>query len=314
MKDPLLLADMLANRVRRNLRRLEPWAAREGITCFRIFDRDIPEIPLAVDLYEGRLHAAVYARGPAAAPHPDFGPLVAALARALGVPERGVFIKTRERQKAGAQYDRMASRHAVFDVGEGGLSFRVNLSDYLDTGLFLDHRRTRAMIRAEAAGKRFLNLFSYTGAFSVYAAAGGARSTTSVDLSNTYLAWARANLARNGFTGPAHRLVRDDVMGFLAHHRPPEGGYELAVVDPPTVSRSKKMERKLDLERDHAEILNLTLDLCRKGARVYFATNFRKLKLRGPAIACSKIEDITGETAPFDFRDDRIHRTWRLVK
>jgi 23S rRNA G2069 N7-methylase RlmK/C1962 C5-methylase RlmI len=198
-------------------------------------------------------------------------------------------------------------------VRENGLKFLVNLSDYLDTGLFLDHRVTRSLVRSEAAGKRFLNLFAYTGAFTVYAAAGGAASTTTVDLSNTYLRWAKQNLRLNGFTGQAHRLARDDARKFLEYH-PPGPAYDLAVVDPPTFSRSKKLDRDWDIQRDHAELLNRLLRLMTPGGAIYFSTNFRTFKLAADELRRAETREITRQTIPPDFRESRIHRCWRIVK
>jgi 23S rRNA G2069 N7-methylase RlmK/C1962 C5-methylase RlmI len=305
------LAQMLVNRVRRNHKRLAPWLAREGITCYRLYDRDIPEIPLAVDWYEGRLHASSYARsGSDEARHERLAAAVAALGEALGVPAADVHLKRRVRAPGGTQYGRLARTNRRFTVSEGGSRFWVNLHDFADTGLFLDHRRTRALVRAGAAGRRVLNLFSYTGAFSVHAAAGGARETVSVDLSNTYLGWARDNLELNGFRGPAHRVVRDDVRGFLeGSRRRGEGDFDLVVLDPPTISRSKKMAGDLDVQRDHPRLIEGALALCRPGAVLYFSTNFSGFELRPPPDL--EVEDITRRTAPLDFRACP-HRCFRI--
>jgi 23S rRNA G2069 N7-methylase RlmK/C1962 C5-methylase RlmI len=311
------LAEMLANRVRKNRKRLAPWLAREGVTCYRLYDRDIPELPLAVDWYEGRLHASSYAGDGAGetgeARHERLAGAVAALAAALGVPAADVHVKRRVRAPGGTQYGRLARTGKRFSVAEGDLDFWVNLDDYADTGLFLDHRRTRALVRAEAAGRRVLNLFAYTGAFSVHAAAGGARETVSVDLSNTYLAWARDNLTLNGFGAPAHRTVRDDVLGFLeGARRRGEGGFDLVVIDPPTISRSKKMAGDFDVQRDHPRLIEGALALCRPGAVVYFSTNFSGFELRLPRASGLAAEDITRRTAPADFRTVP-HRCFRIT-
>ncbi len=310
-----VLATMLINRALKNRRRLSPWLAREGVTCYRLYDRDIPEIPLAVDWYEGRLHASSYARDgvgeTADVRHRKLAGLLGELGRTLGVAEADVHFKRRVRASGGTQYGRLARTNRRFAVGEGGLRFWVNLADYADTGLFLDHRRTRALVRAEAAGLRVLNLFAYTGAFSVHAAAGGARETVSVDLSNTYLAWARDNLELNGFRGPVHRRVRDDVAGFLeGARRRGEGGFDLVVIDPPTISRSKKMAGDLDVQRDHPRLIEGALALCRPGAVIYFSTNFSGFELRPPPGVA--VEDITRRTAPADFRTCP-HRCFRIT-
>jgi 23S rRNA G2069 N7-methylase RlmK/C1962 C5-methylase RlmI len=205
----------------------------------------------------------------------------------------------------------------LLTVREGGLTFEVNLSDYLDTGLFLDHRQTRGLVRDEARGKRFLNLFCYTGSFSVYAAAGGATETTSVDLSNTYLDWTRTNLAANGFKDAGrHRTVRDEARGFLEHRaRRGEPPFDLVVVDPPTFSRSAKSDVPWDVERDHAALLALVAQNLSPVGIVYFSTNFRRFHLAEDQVTASySIREITRQTLPEDFRNERIHRAWRLVK
>lgn len=311
-------AEMLVNRARKNQRRLRAWLTREEVTCYRLYDRDIPEVPLAVDWYEGRLHVAAYAGRHL--PAGDAGRrwaerMARALARAFDVAERDCFVKIRSRQPGGRQYGELGAGRERVEVGESGLRFLVNLADRIDTGLFLDHRITRRMVRDDARGRRMLNLFGYTGAFSVYAAAGGASETTTVDLSNTYLAWARENMARNRFSGMDHQFVRADAMSFLERSRAgPGGAYDLIVVDPPTVSKSKNMRRDLDLQRDHRWLLGRALDLCSSRGVVYFATNFRKLRFRGDDLPRARAEEITDATISPDFRDRRVHRCWRLVK
>ncbi len=306
-------AEMLVNRTRKNQKKLKKWAEREEVTCYRLYDRDIPEIPLAVDWYEGRLHIVVFTRD--SFPVKDqIGTLVSELAKGLGVHKDDIFLKQKERKRGNMQYERVSFGGARFIVSEGGYKFIVNLSDYIDTGLFLDHRRTRRLVGNEAKGRRFLNLFSYTGAFSVYAAAGGAVSTTTVDLSNTYLDWAKENMKLNSIEGSAHRFIRDDIMSAIDHPRPDHDGYDLVVIDPPTVSRSKGMQNTLDLQKDHVLLLNRTIELCRPGAVIYFSTNYRKFRFCADEIQCSVKEDITSRTLPYDFCDTKIHRCFRLVK
>jgi len=307
-------------RLAKRFRHLSKWARRQGIEAFRVYDRDIPEIPLAIDWYAGWLHAAEYDR-----PHERtdiehdvwLDRMVEAAADELGVPPGRVQLKARRRQRGGTQYEKVAERKAVLSVREGELAFEVNLSDYLDTGLFLDHRITRSLVRAEAVGKRMLNLFCYTGAFSVYAAAGGARETVSVDLSNTYLDWTRTNLARNGFTDAGcHRTVRDEARAFLLHRsRRGETPFDLVVVDPPTFSRSARSESPFDVERDHAELLSLVASNLAPGGTVFFSTNYRRFHLAAERLAEQyAIREITARTLPEDFRDRRPHRAWRLVR
>jgi 23S rRNA (guanine2445-N2)-methyltransferase / 23S rRNA (guanine2069-N7)-methyltransferase len=307
-------------RLAKRFKHLSKWARRQGIEAFRVYDRDIPEIPLVIDLYGGWLHAAEYER-----PHERteiehdvwLDKMIEAAALELGVPLNQTFLKVRKRQRAGGQYEKVDQRHAAIVVKEAGLEFEVNLSDYLDTGLFLDHRQTRAMVRAEAQGKRFLNLFCYTGSFSVYAAAGGAAETTSVDLSNTYLDWTRTNLSKNGFKDAGrHRIVRDESRAFLEHRaKRGEPPFDLVVCDPPTFSRSAKSETPWDVERDHAGLLELVARNLAPGGVVYFSTNFRRFHLAVDELSkLYAIREITNRTIPEDFRNDRIHRAWRLVK
>jgi 23S rRNA (cytosine1962-C5)-methyltransferase len=315
-------ADQIADfrrRLAKRFKHLAKWARRQGIEAFRVYDRDIPEIPLVIDWYAGWLHAAEYDR-----PHERteiehevwLDRMVEAAAAELGVPPERTFLKVRRRQRDGGQYEKVDARRALVTVKEGDLAFEVNLSDYLDTGLFLDHRTTRGLVRADADGKRFLNLFCYTGSFSVAAAAGGAATTTSVDLSNTYLDWTRTNLARNGFKDAGrHRTVRDEARAFL-EHRARRGAepFDLVVCDPPTFSRSARSETPWDVDRDHAALLELVARNLAPGGVVYFSTNFRRFHLEEERLAATyTIREITRRTIPEDFRNERIHRAWRLV-
>ncbi len=306
-------------RLAKRFKHLSKWARRQGIEAFRMYDRDIPEVPLVIDWYAGWLHAAEYER-----PHERteiehevwLSRMIEAAAAELGVPPNQAFLKARRRQRAGGQYEKVGQQQRLLTVREGGLAFEVNLSDYLDTGLFLDQRQTRALVRDEAQGKRFLNLFCYTGSFSVYAAAGGAAETTSVDLSNTYLDWTRTNLVANGFKDAGrHRTVRDEAREFLEHRaRRGEPPFDLVVVDPPTFSRSAKSDAPWDVERDHAELLELVAKNLAPGGIVYFSTNFRRFHFAEERAAASyTIREITRQTIPEDFRNERIHRAWRLV-
>jgi len=309
-------AKMFGNRLTKRAHHLRRWRGR-GITCYRLYDRDIPEVPLAVDFYDGHLHLAEYDRPHDRSPaqHADWLDLmVRTAAKAMNIPPGDVFLKRRRRQRGVDQYEKFSDAGRTFVVAEAGLKFRVNLSDYLDTGLFLDHRITRSLVRDESAGRRMLNLFAYTGGFSVYAAAGGAKSTTTVDLSNTYLDWAGDNMALNGFDGPEHRFVRSDAPGFLLDY-PPGSVWDLAVVDPPTFSNSKMVEGDWDVLTGHAELLTNLAERMSRGGVIYFSTNFRRFKLDEGALARAhlSVRDITSQTIPEDFRNKRIHRCWRLV-
>ena len=294
---------------------LRRWPTKRGITCFRVYDRDIPEIPLAIDRYEDCLHIAEYDRpnDRNAAQQGQWMDLMVEIAgRVLDVPKEKIFVKRRQRQRGASQYERWDTRHFVIEAHEGGLKFFVNLSDYLDTGLFLDHRLTREMVRKEAAGKRFLNLFAYTGSFSVYAAAGGAQSVTTVDLSNTYLDWAQDNMELNGFRGPQFEYVRSDVFRFLNALYDDEI-FDLVVLDPPTFSNSKDLD-DWDVQRDHAEMLNLQISHLAPGGVIYFSNNNRRFKLDEEAIQGVSIREISNRTVPEDFRNKRIHRCWKMIK
>ncbi len=307
-------AEMFANRLSKRAHHLRRWPTKMGITCYRLYDRDIPEVPLIVDRYEDHLHLAEVERPHDRTPaeHADWLDLmVSAAAKALEVEPAKVFCKRRSRQRGTSQYEKLDDRHAEIIAREGNLQFLVNLSDYLDTGLFLDHRITRGMVRDEAESAHVLNLFCYTGSFTVYAAAGGAKSTTSVDLSNTYLDWARRNLELNGFASRRHRMVHQDVLTFL--HRDTGGPYDLAVVDPPTFSNSKSADRDWDVQRHHGELLNRLIPRMRPGGIIYFSTNSRRFRLDEQGIHAAEVRDITRQTLPDDFRNQRIHKAFRIL-
>jgi 23S rRNA (guanine2445-N2)-methyltransferase / 23S rRNA (guanine2069-N7)-methyltransferase len=308
-------AQMFANRLRKNLQRLTPWAEREHIDCFRVYDADMPEYAFAIDLY-GRDDRHVYVQ--------EYAPpktvnqesarerrreVLAVLPEVLSVPITRVHSRVRKPQKGAEQYEkraRLAERHVV---EEGGLKFWVNFRDYLDTGLFLDHRLVRARLRSWAKDTDFLNLFCYTGSASVYAAAGGARSTTGVDLSNTYLDWAHENLLLNGFTGSNHELYRADCLSWLMEQESRGARFDLIFLDPPTFSNSKRMEGVLDVQRDHVGMIRRSLKLLRPGGRLVFSTNHTRFKLDDEALKDLAVEDISGATIPKDFeRNARIHR------
>jgi 23S rRNA (guanine2445-N2)-methyltransferase / 23S rRNA (guanine2069-N7)-methyltransferase len=303
----------------KNLRHLRRYPSR-GVTCYRVYERDVPDVPLIIDRYEDRYHVAEYERphDRSAAQQADWHDLMReTIARVGGVPVNSVYMKQKHRQRGLSQHERADDAGEVAIVGEGGLRFEVNLSDYVDTGLFLDHRLTRARVREESAGKRVLNLFCYTGAFTAYAAAGGASRTVSVDLSNTYLAWAERNLSLNNLTGPAHALVRSDTMAFLEDPRTrAEGLFDLAVVDPPTFSNSSMTEEDWTVADGHRELLTRLASLLSPGGVVYFSNNYRRFKLDEDSlrVAGYTIREISAQTVPPEYRNRRIHRCWRLVK
>ncbi len=298
------IVEMFVNRVRKNARHLGKWAKRERVTCWRVYDRDIPELPVTLDTYEGALVLNDYRIEQDDVSWLD--ELADAAKQALDAGE--VFVKQRERlahRGDGGQYERLDEQGAWRVVGEGGHRFRVNLSDYIDTGLFLDHRITRARAAAEPATS-MLNLFAYTGAFSVYGAAAGMR-TTSVDLSKTYLDWARQNLELNQLSG---EIVHADVREFLAEARRAGRRWDLAVVDPPTFSNSKRMDYTWDVQRDHAALLDDVAAVTEKV--IWFSTNLRRFKLAWTGVR-AQIVDETHATLPPDFRDKRIHHAFRIA-
>jgi 23S rRNA (guanine2445-N2)-methyltransferase / 23S rRNA (guanine2069-N7)-methyltransferase len=308
-------SEEFANRLTKLARHLRKWPSR-GIPCYRLYERDIPEIPLVVDRYEDALHIAEFERphDRTAAEHADWLDLMVRTAEeALDVPRELAFLKHRERQRGDSQYERVSEAGVEKVVTEGGLKFLVNLSDYLDTGLFLDHRITRGMVRDQAAGKRFLNLFAYTGSFSVYAAAGGAASTTTVDLSANYLDWAQENMRLNGLSGPQHQFVREDSLEFVERLSPKET-FDLVVVDPPTFSNSKRLNYDWDVQRDHTLLLNKLIQRMSEGGVIYFSTNSRRFKLNEEELQGVRIREISKQTVPEDFRNKRIHRCWRMIR
>ncbi len=307
-------AQMVRNRIEKNYKHLRKRAEREGIECWRVYDADLPEYSAAIDLYRDHLHIQEY-KAPASVDENVASTRIRELARVagevLGIPRDRIAVKTRRRGKGGEKYGRMDERGEFLEVGEGGLKFLVNLHDYLDTGLFLDHRPMRARVREMSRGKRVLNLFCYTGSVSVYAADGGAVETVSVDLSQTYLEWAQRNLALNGFGEPQHKLVRADALSYLQSH---SAMYDLIFVDPPTFSNSKRAD-DFDVQRDHVSLLNQCADRLMPGGIILFSNNFRRFKLDEAALAQFAISNIGAATIPFDFeRDARIHHAWELCK
>jgi 23S rRNA (guanine2445-N2)-methyltransferase / 23S rRNA (guanine2069-N7)-methyltransferase len=313
-------AQMVKNRIEKNFKHLRKRAEREGTECWRVYDADLPEYAAAIDIYRAHPQGDVYLhiqeyQAPASIDENLARTRMRELGRvageALGVPRERIALKTRRRGKGGEKYGRMDERGEFLQVVEGGLKFFVNLHDYLDTGLFLDHRPLRARVRDMSRGKRFLNLFCYTGSVSVYAAAGGATETTSVDLSQTYLDWAAQNLALNRFGEPQHKLVWADAMSYLQSH---SAMYDLIFVDPPTFSNSKRAD-DFDVQRDHVRLLTLCGERLFADGTILFSNNFRRFKLDEAALSGFAIRDISTTTIPFDFeRNPRIHRAWELRK
>jgi 23S rRNA (cytosine1962-C5)-methyltransferase len=305
------------NRVAKNARHWGRWARRRGIECYRVYDRDIPAFAFALDVYGKSAHLQEYTRNAADdafAGDAFLQHVKAAAAEALGIAPDRVVLKRRPQRRAGEQHEKTGRSGEELEVGEGGHRFLVNLEAYLDTGLFLDHRNTRAMVGAEARGRRFLNLFCYTGSFTVYAAGGGAASSVSVDLSNTYLEWARRNLVLNRIDAVRHELERADVLQWLAGAAQNERRFDLIVLDPPAFSTSKAMTATLDVQRDHCTLLAACARLLAPRGVLYFSTNLRSFKLDPAAGEGLRGEEISARTVPEDFRNRRIHRCWRFDK
>ena len=310
-------AELFKSRLAKRARHLRRWPTKRGITCYRLYEKDIPEIPLVVDRYEDNLHITEYERphDRDLARHAGWLELMkAAASETLGIPGEKIFVKRRMKNRDRNQYKKFDTTGNLIEVREDGLKFLVNLTDYVDTGLFLDHRETRKRVRQESDHKDVLNLFAYTGSFTVYAAAGGARSTTTVDLSRTYLDWAKENMAANGLDGTNHQFVAADSMDFLRRAaRDLQECFDLVIVDPPTYSNSKRTEDDWDVQKCHAEMLGLIRPTLREGGVIYFSTNFRRFKMDEAALTDYEAREISKQTVPEDFRNQRIHRCWRLV-
>ncbi|WP_462320845.1 bifunctional 23S rRNA (guanine(2069)-N(7))-methyltransferase RlmK/23S rRNA (guanine(2445)-N(2))-methyltransferase RlmL [Halochromatium sp.] len=318
-------AEMLANRLGKNQKALRKWLQREGISCYRLYDADLPEYALAVDLYQSAdpatperrfVQVQEYAAPPGIDPKAARRRLregIGVIAEVLEVPEHDLFFKVRQPQRGKAQYERLAQTGHFHKVAEDGLTLLVNFEDYLDTGLFLDHRETRRLIGHLAADRNMLNLFGYTGVASCHAAQGGARSTTTVDLSKTYLDWARRNLALNGFTGRSHQLIQANCLEWLEQARAYRGHFGLIFLDPPTFSTSKRMDGTFEVERDQVRLIRTALALLAPDGALIFSTNKRRFKLDEEALSDLDIEDISAQTIPKDFaRTPHIHRCWRI--
>lgn len=311
-------AEMFANRLRKNLRHFSRWAARRDIHAYRLYDADLHEYNVAIDLYESDrrlVHVQEY-QAPATIDERTAARrlkhALAVIPLVLDVPSEHIYTKVRRRQKDRAQYEKLGETGVFHEVREGAYRFLVNLADYLDTGLFLDHRSTRTLLGELANGRRFLNLFGYTGTATVHAALGGAAATTTVDMSRTYIDWARRNFELNKLDPKRHTLIQADVSQWLGQCRE---RYGLIFLDPPTFSRSKRMEDTLDIQRDHVALLRQTAALLEPDGILIFSTNYQRFKLDNDALADLSIEDITRRTIPDDFaRNPRIHQCFRITR
>lgn len=307
-------AQMLANKVMKRFKHLGPRFKKQNIEVFRLYDWDIPEIRAVVDWYAGHLVLAEYMRKQSI---PEWLPMMgAAIATALDVAPENVHLKERRTGKLdGKRYERIDYTDKKMIVSERDLKFYVNLHDYVDTGLFSDHRNTRQMIREAAQGKDFLNLYCYTGSFSCYAARGGARSTVSVDRSDTAIRWARENLALNGISGETHTLIQTQTFDFLEKAKRKHQMFDLAVVDPPSFSTSRNNQSDFDILYDHPVLLKAVLELMRPGAVLFFSTNHQAFEFYTDELEISQATEITSNTIPEDYRRKKktIHRCWKIT-
>lgn len=306
----------LKNRIQKNYRHLRKWAKRTQTNCFRIYDRDIKAYPLAIDFYDGRFCVQYFSfdRDQSEAPQELVELIQDILVSLFGIHPEFIFWRSRIRRKKLEQYEKQGEEKDFFTVLEYGVKFKVNLQDYLDTGLFLDHRETRQMVASCSKGKRLLNLFAYTSSFSVHAAAAGAAFTRSVDLSNTYTEWSRDNFALNAIPLKNHQIIRADCLKFLEEEVRSAVIYDVIVIDPPTLSRSKKMEGLFDVQQDYPFLISMALKLLAKGGVIFFSTNSRKFILDPTLIPPCEIQEISEKTIPQDFHQKKIHRCWKISK
>jgi len=304
------------NRLAKVYKHIGKIARKQQLACFRVYDVDLPEFPFIIDVYKDLVYVAEYKSKHKLNEEEYEGWLTTSLEiiqKVFGVEKENVFLKLRERQKGEQQYSKLKQEKKELIVDENGLSFIVNLSDYLDTGLFLDHRLTRKMVKEMSDGKRVLNLFAYTGSFSVYAASGNAQKVTTVDLSKTYINWAKRNLTYNKlYDDTKHEFIQEDVLQYLKTI--PLASYDLIILDPPTFSNSKKMEDIFDIQRDHVSIINQCLNILDENGILIFSTNYRGFELETDKLLSQKIKDITKQTTPFDFEGKLKRKCFRIEK
>jgi 23S rRNA (cytosine1962-C5)-methyltransferase len=309
--------EMFRNRLLKVYKHRSKLARRQEISCYRVYDHDLTEFPFCIELYEDKVYLAEYLRrhGMEDEEHDLWlDQCLEIITEVTGVPSTHIYVRQRKRMShREGQYEKMDTKQEFFTVLENGIKFQVNLTDYLDTGLFLDHRITREMVKEVCKDKRVLNLFCYTGSFSVYAALGGAASVTSVDLSKTYLNWAEDNFVINRLKDPdKYHFVHADVKQYLKTLAP--DSFDLVIMDPPTFSNSKRMKDFLDIQRDHVELINDVLAATTLGGIVYFSTNFSKFVMEIELIKATEIKDITKATTPFDFEGKLKRWCYRIIK
>jgi 23S rRNA (guanine2445-N2)-methyltransferase / 23S rRNA (guanine2069-N7)-methyltransferase len=315
-------AVMFGNRLKKNRDNLSKWARRQGVSCFRVYDADMPEYAFAIDEYADSSAPEVryvfvqeYMAPSSISEEAVKSRRLEALSRipeVMEVPSERIWFRTRKRQRGSDQYQKVKTDGEYYQISEGGHHFWVNFDEFQDTGIFLDHRMTRARIETLSSEQRFLNLFAYTGSASVYAAAGGAQSVTTVDMSRTYLDWARRNMQANGFEGRQYVYIQADALQWL--ESAPAAGWDLIFLDPPTFSNSKRMQDTLDVQRDQVRLISHTLRLLAPGGRLIFSTNFTKFQLDQSLLQQAQVVDLSKETIPKDFeRNPRIHRCFEFT-
>lgn len=283
--------------------------------CFRIYGKEIRQYPLAIDFYEGRFCIHYFSRS-REQEEPDsqlIEEVENALKTVFGDEVKSIYWRTRAKHKESRQYEKAGESKEFFTVLEYGVKFKVNLVDYLDTGLFLDHRETRKYVADHAQGKSLLNLFAYTCSFSVQAAAAGAKLTKSVDMSNTYIAWGKDNFILNGLPLANNQTVRADCLKFLEEEIKSGKKYDIVVIDPPTISRSKKMDQLFDIQVDYVQLILKSGRLLNEGGIIYFSTNYRKFVLDESLFPQYHFTEISHKTIPIDFHDTKIHRCWQIT-
>ena len=305
-----------ANRLQKNIKKIEKWAKQQGLDAYRLYDADLPEYNVAVDRYGDHIVVQEYAAPKNIDENKARQRLLDAVTATLqvtGIETNKLILKVRQKQKGTNQYEKLANKGEYFYVNEYGAQLWVNLTDYLDTGLFLDHRLTRKMVGEMAKGKDFLNLFAYTGSATVHAALGGAKSTTTVDMSNTYLNWAEQNLILNDIEGKQHKLIQADCLQWLEKC---DRQFDLIFVDPPTFSNSKRMEDSWDVQRDHIKLMRNLKRILRPNGTIVFSNNKRGFKMDFEALdelGLSAVE-ISAKTLPLDFeRNKQIHNCWIVI-